>query len=96
VTTKVLEAYDNKRFGPILGVSDEGSAAKTIAKAAYKSAKAIAMGDDADGMCVGMIIDGERMGSAGEIPIGPDEYAQVEPAANGWTFCTTNVGVRVS
>ncbi len=96
MTRKALEAYDNRRFGPIVGVSDEGSAAKTIAKAAYKSAKALAMGDDADEMCVGMIIDGERMGSAGEIPIGPDEYDHVVPAANGWTFCTTNVGVRVN
>ncbi|UCE62167.1 MAG: hypothetical protein JSU63_10745 [Phycisphaerales bacterium] len=96
MTTKALEAYDNQRFGPIVGISDEGSAAKTIARAAYMSAKALALGDEADEMCVGMIIDGERMGSAGEIPIGPDEYDQLVPVAGGWTFSTTNVGVRVN
>lgn len=92
---KAIDAYDNERFGPILGVSDEGGAAQTIADAAYASAKAHAHGNP-DEMCVGVIIDGERMGSAGEVPIGPPEYAQVVPAASGRTFCTTNVGVRVN
>lgn len=95
-TPKPLEAYDTRRFGPLLGVSDEGSAAETIADAAYASAKARALGPGADAMCVGMIIDGERMTSAGEVPIGPDEYRQILPAAAGRTFCTTNVGVRVN
>jgi hypothetical protein len=92
---KALEAYEHKRFGPVLGVSDEGSAAQTIVDAAYASAKAQAV-ENADAMCVGMIIDGERMGSAGEVPIGPDEYNWILPAAIGRTFCTTNVGVRVN
>ena len=95
MTTKPLEQYDHRRFGPILGVSDEGSAAEAIVQAAYASAKAQAHGD-ADDMCVGMIIDGERMGSAGEVPIGPDEYNLVLPTAEGRTFATTNVGVRVN
>ncbi len=94
--TKLLEAYDNGRFGPLLGVSDEGSAALTIAEAAHQSAKAQALDTPADETCVGVIIDGERMGSAGEVPIGPDEYEQVIPAASGRTFCSTNVGVRVN
>lgn len=93
---KALEVYDNRRFGPILGVSDEGAAAATIAYAAYKSAKARAIGIGADELCVGLIIDGERMGSAGEVPIGPDEYRQILPAFQGRTFATTNVGVRVN
>jgi hypothetical protein len=93
--TKPLEEYDHARFGPVLGVSDEGSAAATIAAAAYASAKATAHGA-ADPMVVGMILDGERMGSAGEVPIGPDEYDQLLPAAEGRTFVTTNVGVRVN
>jgi hypothetical protein len=92
---KNLQTYDNSRFGPLLGVSDEGSAAKTIADAAHKSAKARALGE-ADEMCVGVIIDGERMGSAGEVPIGPDEYRQILPVVKGRTFCSTNVGVRVN
>lgn len=94
-STRPLEDYDDRRFGPILGVSDEGTAAETIASAAHASAKARAFGD-ADEMCVGVIIDGERMGSAGELPIGPDEYRQIVPAAQGRTFCTTNVGVRLN
>ena len=49
-TTQKIEAYDHQRFGPILGVSDEGSAAPTIAYAAYNSAKALATGLGADDM----------------------------------------------
>ena len=60
---KPIEACDHKKFGPILGVSDEGSAAKTIADAAYTAAKAQAHGSP-DESVVGVIIDGERMGSA--------------------------------
>lgn len=94
--TKAIEVYNNEKFGPILGVSDEGSAAPSIAYAAYRSAKAQAIGLGADELCVGLIIDGERMGSAGEVPIGPDEYQQILPAFEGRTFATTNVGVRVN
>lgn len=90
-----LQDYDHRRYGPVLGVSDEGSAAETIARAAYASAKALAHGAP-DPAVVGMILDGERMGSAGEVPIGPDEYDQLLPAADGRTFVTTNVGVRVN
>ena len=43
-----------------------------------------------------MIVDGERMTSAGEAPIGPEEFAEILPIANGRTFCTTNVGTRVN
>lgn len=95
IDKKALETYDHERYGPVLGVSDEGPAAKTIAKAAYLSAKAQAEKDPGP-MCVGMIIDAERMGSAGEVPIGPPEYDEVMPAAKDRTFFTTNVGVRVN
>lgn len=91
-----LEDYDGKTYGPLLGVSDEGSAAGVIAEAAYESAKAKARGGAADRAVVGIIVDGERMGSAGEVPIGPDEYAQILDDVRGRTFCTTNVGVRVN
>lgn len=92
---KALEEYDHARFGPVLGVSDEGSAAPHIVEAAYKSAKAQALGRPG-AMTVGVIIDGERMGSAGEVPIGPPEYDLVLSQALDHTFCTTNVGVRVN
>ena len=93
--SKALEQYDHARFGPVLGVSDEGSAARHVVEAAYKSAKARAIGRPGP-MSVGVIIDGERMGSAGEVPIGPPEYDKVLAQAVGNTFCTTNVGVRVN
>jgi hypothetical protein len=97
VTThlKALEKYDHARFGPVLGVSDEGSAAGHIVEAAYSSAKARALGRPGP-MAVGVIIDGERMGSAGEVPIGPPEYEKVLAGATDNTFATTNVGVRVN
>lgn len=90
-----LDTYDAARHGPLLGVSDEGSAAKVIADAAYASAKASAS-DRPGPAVVGVIIDGERMTSAGEVPIGPDEYRSVTAAAAGRTYCTTNVGVRLN
>jgi hypothetical protein len=92
---RALEKYNHRRFGPVLGISDEGSAAQTIAEAGYASAKAWAVANpDAD--IVGLIFDGERMGSAGEVPIGPDEYAKFIPATEHSIFCSTNVGVRVN
>lgn len=94
-TPFALEKYDSRRNGPLLGVSDEGSAAATIVDAAYRSAKAQASSSPCAAV-VGMIVDGERMTSAGEVPIGPDEYAQILPAVAGRTFCSTNVGTRVS
>jgi len=90
-----LDHYDEKRFGPLLGVSDEGSAAEVIVRAALDSAKAKAL-DPFDSAAVGVMVDGERMTSAGEVPIGPDEYKVVVGAAFGRTHCTTNVGVRVN
>ncbi len=89
------EEYDSDRFGPLFAVSDEGSAAETIAAAAYGSAKARAL-DAPDAMSLGVVIDGERMTSAGEAPIGPDEYAQLIDAAFRRTMCSTNVGVRAN
>jgi hypothetical protein len=93
--TKRLDEYDRDTFGPLLAVSDEGSAAPAIARAAYGSAKARALAR-ADAMSLGMVIDGERMTSAGEAPIGPEEYEALMSSAFGRTLCSTNVGVRVN
>lgn len=90
-----LERYDADRYGPLLAVSDEGDNAAYIARAAYESAKARAM-HGTTAAAVGIMIDGERMVSAGEGPIGPDEYAKVVAASRGKTFCSTNVGVRAN
>jgi hypothetical protein len=93
--TKRLEEYDSARFGPLLAVSDEGENAETIARAARSSAKARALHPPSP-MPLGLMIDGERMVSAGEGPIGPDEYAKLIAAAFGRTLASTNVGVRVN
>ena len=90
-----LEQYDADKFGPLLGVSDEGGAAPAIVEAAYMSAKALAK-NNANESVVGMIFDGERMGSAGEVPIGPDEYGRFLPLVKRRIFCSTNVGTRVN
>lgn len=93
--TSPLEDYESDRYGPLLGVSDEGSAGPVIAQAAYATPKS-RVHPKADAMVAGIIIDGERMTSAGEVPIGPKEYAEVVASAFGRTMCTTNVGVRTN
>jgi hypothetical protein len=90
-----LDEYDSETFGPLLAVSDEGDNAQTIAHAAYASAKARAL-HNASATALGVMIDGERMVSAGEGPIGPEEYEKLIAAAFGRTLCSTNVGVRVN
>src|SRR5258705_3449196 len=92
---KNLSEYDSDSFSPLLGVSDEGSAATVIAKVAQTSAKMIAF-NDTDVNKVGIIIDGERMTSAGECPVGLEEYKAVVNAASGKSNCSTNVGVRLN
>jgi hypothetical protein len=90
-----LARYDSNLFGPLFAVSDEGSAGPAIVGAAYQSAKArafAAAGPDV----VGVALDGERMTSAGEVPIGPDEYECLLEAARHRLYCTTNVGVRAN
>jgi hypothetical protein len=90
-----LTTYDSRSLGPLFAVSDEGSAAGTVVAAAYTSAKARAF-SGVDPVTLGVILDGERMTSAGEVPIGPDEYAALFAAAAGRVLLTTNVGVRAN
>jgi hypothetical protein len=90
-----LATYDSETFGPLFAVSDEGSAGETIVNAAYASAKAKALWP-IDPVSLGVALDGERMTSAGEVPIGPPEYEDLSDAAAGRLLLTTNVGVRVN
>ncbi|MBI5083244.1 MAG: hypothetical protein HZB13_01410 [Acidobacteria bacterium] len=90
-----LAAYDSQAYGPLFAVSDEGSAGQIVLEAAYSSAKAQALGP-LDPLCLGVALDGERMTSAGEVPIGPEEYDALNAVAAGKLMCTTNVGVRVN
>src|SRR4029453_3439720 len=87
--------YDSEHLGPLFAVSDEGSAGETIVNAAYASAKPKALGPTDPGG-LGIALDGERMTSAGEVPIGPPEYEDLSDAAAGRLLLTTNVGVRVN
>lgn len=89
-----FSAYNSEKFGPLFAVSDEGSAGLSIVNAAYRSAKAHAL-SPIDLLSLGVVLDGERMTSAGEVPIGPDEYHALSSFA-GHILCTTNVGVKVN
>src|SRR5262245_60234533 len=90
-----LSDYNADQLGPLFAVSDEGSASESIVDAAYSSAKADAMAP-IDAIQLGVALDGERMTSAGEVPIGPPEYEELLEAAKGRLFLTTNVGVRAN
>jgi len=94
-TSKALLAeYDSDRYGPLFAVSDEGSAGPVVLDAALSSAKAAAGASSR--FRLGVILDGERMTSAGEVPIGPPEYAALSSAAAGQLLLTTNVGTRIN
>ena len=94
-TSKALLAeYDSDRYGPLFAVSDEGSAGPVVLDAALASAKAAAGASSR--FRLGVILDGERMTSAGEVPIGPPEYAALSSAAAGQLLLTTNVGTRIN
>jgi len=90
----LLAEYDSDRYGPLFAVSDEGSAGPVVLDAALSSAKAAAGASSR--FRLGVILDGERMTSAGEVPIGPPEYAALSSAAAGQLLLTTNVGTRIN
>jgi len=90
----LLAEYDSDQHGPLFAVSDEGSAGPVILDAALSSAKAAAGASSPSRL--GVILDGERMTSAGEVPIGPPEYGALSAGAAGRLLLTTNVGTRVN
>ncbi len=90
-----LRDYDAERFGPFLGISDEGSAAEAIAEAALVSPKALALSAP-DPLAVGIGHDAERLGSLGEVPVGPNEYERIHAGSKGRVLLTTNVGSHVA
>lgn len=90
-----LKDYDHERYGPYLGVSDEGSAAEVIRRAALDSPKARAVRSPSP-MVVGVAHDAERLGAIGEVPVGPAEYAEIRLACTGRILTSTNVGTRLN
>jgi hypothetical protein len=94
-TLETLADYDHRRFGPLLGVSDEGSATAAIRHGALASPKCAALGRRVP-LTVGVAHDAERLGAVGEVAVGPDEYAAIRLACRGRLLTTTNVGTRVN
>lgn len=93
-----LRDYDHERYGPFLGVSDEGSAADEIRKAAFESPKAEALRKPSlhTPLIVGLAVDAERLGGIGEVAVGPEEYADIWLACVDRLPVTTNIGTRVN
>jgi len=94
--TYSLADYDPRYYGPFLGVSDEGSSAPAVRRAALAAPKTVALGRHAAPLTVGVALDAERLGGIGEVPVGPDEYAAIWSACVGRTLMTTNVGSRAN
>ena len=93
-----LKDYDHVRYGPFLGVSDEGSAAGAIRDAAYASPKVRALPRSIapSPLIVGVAVDAERLGGIGEVVVGPEEYADIWLECVDRLLITTNIGTRVN
>lgn len=90
-----LKRYDHRRYGPFLGVSDDGGAAEDIRDAALASPKMCVLGQ-AEPIVVGVAHDAERLGAVGEVIVGPDEYRTIRLACMGRILTSTNVGTRLN
>jgi hypothetical protein len=90
-----LKDYDSDRFGPYLGVSGSHTAGPAIRQAALESAKVKSL-RLTDPLEVGVAHDAERLGSIGELPVGPDEYREIRLEGMGRILTSTNVGSRVN
>jgi len=90
-----LKNYDHHAYGPFLGVSDEGSAAAAIRKAAHHSPKARVL-KSASPLEIGVALDAERLGAIGETAVGPEEYADVWLECIERLLMTTNVSTRLN
>ncbi len=92
-----LADYDSAKYGPMLGVSNEGGAAAAIRHGALTSPKCSASAHQArDPLFIGVAHDAERLGAVGEVVVGPDEYATIRLACMDRMLTTTNVGTRVN
>jgi hypothetical protein len=90
-----LRDYDARRYGPFLGISDDGRAAEAIRDAAASSAKAAAT-NQLDPFVLGVGHDAERLRSVGEVPVGPDQFERIRAVSQGRVLVTTNVGSHVN
>lgn len=90
-----LKDYDHLRFGPYLGVSDDGSSAHIIRKAAFASPKCKVIGCTSS-MEVGVAHDAERLAAVGEVAVGPEEYRDIILECHGSILMSTNIGTRLN
>ena len=90
-----LRNYDRQRDGPFLGVSDEGSAAGEIRRAAFASPKARVLTSSSP-LRIGVACDAERLGAIGEVAVGPEEYRDIRLECLSSILTSTNVGTRLN
>jgi hypothetical protein len=90
-----LKDYEHRLHGPYLGVSDEGSAASIIRRAAFSSPKLQVLGA-APPIQVGVAHDAERLAAVGEVAVGPEEYRDIILQCHGSILTSTNVGTRLN
>lgn len=90
-----LKDYEHHLHGPYLGVSDEGSAAPIIRRAAFSSPKLKVLGA-ASPIQVGVAHDAERLAAVGEVAVGPEEYLDIILQCHGSILTSTNVGTRLN
>ena len=90
-----LKDYEHHLHGPYLGVSDEGSAASIIRRAAFSSPKLRVLGA-APPIQVGVAHDAERLVAVGEVAVGPEEYRDIILQCHGSILTSTNVGTRLN
>jgi len=88
--------YDADRFGPMLGVSDGGTATAAIRHGALAAPKGVALAASASPLALGIAHDAERLGAVGEVAVGPDEYATIRLAGRNRVLTTTNIGTQVN
>lgn len=90
-----LKAYRHDLHGPFLGVSDDGSAADEIRRAALSSPKMRVLGPSPP-IVVGVAQDAERLAAVGEVAVGPEEYREIRLACHHSILTSTNVGTRLN
>lgn len=91
-----LRDYDQVRYGPFLGVSEDGVTADDVCRAARSSPKGRALGANASPLEVGVSVDAERLGGVGEVVVGLDEFSKIWCECAGRSLITTNVGSRAN
>ena len=92
---ELLKDYDAQTFGPYLGVSGGPTATTVIRDAALSTPKVLTLAHSFP-LHVGVAHDAERLGSIGELPVGPDEYREIRLECIGRILTSTNVGARVN